>query len=97
MAERLSEHFDDFTNHVYQNTMDMFGLKDTLMIYDLTNTYFEGRKLGSLLAKFAKSKEKRSDCKLVSFSAVVNQYGFLRYSKIDRGNISDVCITNCTF
>lgn len=89
MAERLSEHFDDFTNHVYQNTMDMFGLKDTLMIYDLTNTYFEGRKLGSLLAKFAKSKEKRSDCRLVSFSAVVNQYGFLRYSKIDRGNISD--------
>lgn len=89
MAEQLSEHFDDFTNHVYQNTLDIFGLKDTLMIYDLTNTYFEGRKLGSLLAKFAKSKEKRSDCRLVSFSAVVNKYGFLRYSKIHQGNISD--------
>jgi hypothetical protein len=59
------------------------------MIYDLTNTYFEGRKLGSILAKFGKSKEKRTDCKLFSFSAVVNQYGFLRYSKIERGNISD--------
>ncbi len=89
MAERLSEHFDAFTEHVYQNTMDLFGLTDTLMIYDLTNTYFEGRKLGSILAKFARSKEKRSDCKLVSFSAVVNKYGFLRYSRIDQGNISD--------
>ena len=89
MAEKLSAHFDAFTDHVYQNTMDIFSLQDTLMIYDLTNTYFEGRKLGSILAKFGRSKEKRSDCRLFSFSAVVNKYGFLRYSKIDRGNISD--------
>jgi hypothetical protein len=27
----------------------------------LTNTYFEGRKQGSVLAKFGRSKEKRSD------------------------------------
>jgi len=89
MAEKLTEHFDDFTNHVYQNTMDMFGLKDTLVIFDLTNTYFEGRKLGSILAKFGRGKEKRSDCKLMSFSAVVNKYGLLRYSKIEAGNISE--------
>lgn len=88
-AAKLDEHFDDFTDFLYQNSMDLFGLKDTLMIYDLTNTYFEGRKLDSLLAKFGRSKEKRSDCKIVSFSAVVNQYGFLRYSKIEKGNIAD--------
>lgn len=89
IAEKLSQHFDAFTDHVYQKSMDLFSLKDTLMIFDLTNTYFEGRKLGSILAKFGRSKEKRSDCKLFSFSAVVNQYGFLRYSKIDQGNIAD--------
>ena len=89
MAAKLSEHFDDFTDHVYKTTMDMFGLKDTLMIYDLTNSYFEGRKLGSLLAKFGRSKEKRNDCRLVSISAVVNRYGFLKYSKIDQGNICE--------
>ena len=88
-AAKLSEHFDGFTDFLYQNTMDLFSLKDTLMIYDLTNTYFEGRKLGSLLAQFGKSKEKRSGCKIVSFSAVVNSYGFLRYSRIQRGNIAD--------
>ena len=89
MAARLSAHFDGFTDFVYEKSMDLFSLKDTLMIYDLTNTYFEGRKLGSLLAQFGRSKEKRNDCKIVSFSAVVNQYGFLRYSKIERGNIAD--------
>jgi len=88
-AARISSHFDDFTEHVYKNTMDLFSVRDTLMIYDLTNTYFEGRKLGSIMAKFGRSKEKRSDCRLISFSAVVNKYGFLRYSKIDRGNIAD--------
>jgi hypothetical protein len=89
MAHKLSGCFDDFTDHVYEQSLDMFNLKDTLMIYDLTNTYFKGRKLGSVLAKFGRSKEKRSDCKLMSFSAVVNEYGFLRYSKILQGNISE--------
>ena len=89
MATKLSEHFDAFTDHVYKTTMDLFSLKDTLMIYDLTNSYFEGRKLASVLAKFGRSKEKRNDCRLVSISAVVNRYGFLKYSKIDQGNISD--------
>ena len=88
-AAQLSEHFDDFTDFIYKSTMDLFSLKDTLMIYDLTNAYFEGRKLNSLLAQFGRSKEKRNDCKIVSFSAVVNQYGFLRYSKIEKGNIAD--------
>jgi len=89
IAAKLSEHFDDFTDQVYKTTMDIFSLKDTLMIYDLTNSYFEGRKLGSLLAKFARSKEKRNDCRLVSISAVVNRHGFLKYSKIDQGNICE--------
>ena len=89
IAEKLSHLFDDFTDHVYQKSMDLFSIKDTLMIYELSNTYFEGRKLGSILAKFGRSKEKRNDCKLVSFSAVVNKHGFLKYSHMYEGNISE--------
>lgn len=37
---------------------------------DLTNTYFEGRKVSSELAAFGRSKEKRSDCKLVVLALV---------------------------
>lgn len=89
MADKLSGCFEAFTHQIYHNTMDMFALKDTLMIYDLTNAYFEGRKLHSLLAQFGKSKEKRSDCKLLSLSAVVNKYGILKYAKVSKGNISE--------
>lgn len=52
------------------------------MFYDLTNTYFEGRKTGSALAKFGRSKEKRTDAKLVVLALVVNPEGFIKYSAI---------------
>jgi hypothetical protein len=59
------------------------------LLYDLTNTYFEGRKIGSKLAKFGRSKEKRSDAKLVVLALVVNPEGFIKYSSILEGNMSD--------
>jgi transposase len=58
-------------------------------LYDLTNTYFEGRKVNSKIAKFGRSKEKRSDCKLVVLAMVVNVEGFIKYSNIFEGNTSD--------
>ena len=70
-------------------TNELFDIEDRIMLYDLTNTYFEGRKTGSELAKFGRSKEKRSDAKLVVLALVVNPQGFIKYSAILQGNISD--------
>ena len=70
-------------------TNELFDIQDKIIFYDLTNTYFEGRKDGSNLAKFGRSKEKRSDAKIVAMAAVVNAEGFLKYSRIYQGNISD--------
>jgi transposase len=55
----------------------------------LTNFYFEGRKDGSRKAKFGRSKEKRSDCKLLVLALCINPEGFIRYSSILAGNTSD--------
>ncbi len=73
--------------HLCTKTNELFDIKDKIVFYDLTNTYFEGRKLGSELAQFGRSKEKRSDCKLISLALVVNAEGFVKYSKIYEGNI----------
>ncbi|MEI6753351.1 MAG: hypothetical protein WCK78_09290 [Paludibacter sp.] len=70
-------------------TNELFDIEDRIMLYDLTNTYFEGRKTGSELAKFGRSKEKRSDAKLVVLALVVNPEGFIKYSAILEGNMSD--------
>ncbi len=70
-------------------TNELFDLQDKIIFYDLTNTYFEGRKDGSHIAKYGRSKEKRSDAKIVAMAAVINAEGFLKYSRIYQGNIGD--------
>lgn len=80
---------DILEKHLYQKTNELFDLQDKIYLFDLTNTYFEGRKLKSKIAKFGRSKEKRSDCKLVVLALVVNVEGFIKYSNIFEGNMSD--------
>ena len=70
-------------------TNDLFDLEDKIYLYDLTNTYFEGEKRKSQLAKHGRSKEKRTDAKLVVLAVVVNVEGFIKYSSIYEGNMAD--------
>ena len=80
---------DSLEKHLSTKTNELFDLQDKIYLYDLTNTYFEGRKLDSKLANFGRSKEKRSDCKLVVLALVVNVEGFIKYSNIFEGNTTD--------
>jgi transposase len=75
--------------HLSVRTNELFDIQDKIVLYDLTNTYFEGEKRNSSLAKFGRSKEKRSDCRLVVLALVVNIYGFVKHSSIHEGNFSD--------
>ena len=43
---------------------------EVLTLYDLTNTYFEGAGRGNANAALGRSKEKRSDCPLVTLALV---------------------------
>jgi len=80
---------DELEKHLSTRTNDLFDIEDKIILYDLTNTYFEGEHRKSRLAKFGKSKEKRSDAKLVVLALVVNIEGFVKYSSIHQGNIAD--------
>jgi transposase len=86
---------DALEKHLSNRTNELFDLADKIILYDLTNTYFEGEKRNSNLAKFGRSKEKRSDAKLVVLALVVNIEGFIKYSSILEGNIAD-CSTLST-
>ncbi len=80
---------DQLERHLSQKTNELFDLDDKIILYDLTNTYFEGRMFNSKIAKFGRSKEKRKDAKLVVLAIVINREGFLKYSNIFRGNMTD--------
>jgi hypothetical protein len=79
----------ELEEYFYNKMTTLFDLDDSILIYDLTNTYFEGRKLHSKIAKYGRNKQKRNDCKQVVLAAVINKDGFLKHSNIYSGNMSD--------
>lgn len=89
VGDQLYGQKDVLEAHLSTRANDLFNLSDKIVFYDLTNTYFEGRKEGSQIAQFGRSKEKRSDAKLVSLALVVNAEGFVKHSKIYEGNICE--------
>ena len=89
VAPSLLELKEKLENHLCRRTDDLFNINNRIVLFDLTNFYFEGRKDGSDKAQFGRSKEKRSDCKLLVMALCINQEGFIRYSSILAGNTSD--------
>nr|WP_027470434.1 hypothetical protein [Saccharicrinis fermentans] len=89
ISNKLYEVKEALENHLSVRTNELFDIKDKIVLYDLTNTYFEGRKEHSSIAKFGRSKEKRSDAKLVVLALVINVEGFIKYSSILEGNMAD--------
>ena len=89
ISKKLYSEKEALEQHLSVRTNELFDIQDRIMLYDLTNTYFEGRKQGSKLAKHGRSKEKRSDAKLVVLALVVNPEGFIKYSSIMEGNMAD--------
>jgi hypothetical protein len=80
---------DEIEQYLSHRTNELFDIEDKIVLYDLTNTYFEGEKRNSKLAKYGRSKEKRGDAKLVVLALVVNVEGFIKYSSILEGSIAD--------
>jgi hypothetical protein len=53
----LYEHKATIEKRLSTTTNELFDLQDRIMLYDLTNTYFEGNKPSSQLAKYGRSKD----------------------------------------
>ncbi len=89
VAHRLYQAKEKIEPYLGQRTDELFDQKDTIYLYDLTNTYFEGRKQESKKAKYGRSKEKRTDAKLIVLAVVTNVNGFIKYTQFYEGNMSD--------
>ena len=89
ISDKLYDNKDQIDRYLYERISTLFDLEDRLVIFDISNTYFETQKQGSKLARYGRSKEKRSDCPLVVFTGVINAEGFIRHSRIYEGNKAD--------
>lgn len=89
-AMLLWENYEYIEQRLSEKAKEVFSLKETVILYDLTNTYFEGSKRGSKIAKHGgNSKERRKDCPLVTLSLTVDEEGFPKQSKVWEGNVSE--------
>lgn len=67
----------------------LFDLDDTLYLYDLTSTYFEGEAASNPQAKRGYSRDKRGDAKRVLVGLVLDRDGFPKAHEIFDGNRQD--------
>lgn len=74
---------------LFSRINDLFLLPTTVTLYDLTNTYCEGQMANNAKAKHGHSKEKRSDCPLLTLGLVLDGSGFVRRSRMFPGNVSE--------
>jgi transposase len=89
VSDLLWKHREAIETHLYSQERDLFSFSETITLYDLTNTFFEGEAKINPKAKRGRSKEKRSDCPLVTLGLVLDGSGFPRKSQIFPGNASE--------
>ena len=88
-SDALMAHREAIEAHLFGAAMTLFELQPTVTLYDLTNTYFEGDAGSQEKAKRGHSKEKRSDCPLLTLGLMLDASGFVRRSQVFAGNVSE--------
>jgi hypothetical protein len=68
---------------------ELFALAESIYLYDLTSTYFEGQALANEKAKRGYSRDKRPDCKQVVVGLVLDGDGFPKAHEVFDGNRND--------
>lgn len=85
----LLRHKGSLEAHLRKKEESLFDLEDTVVLYDLTNTYFEGTAQSIKKAARGHSKERRTDRPLITLGLVLDKHGFPLHSEILPGNVSE--------
>ena len=88
-SDRLLQKRNFIEKRIFEQINEIFSLDCTITLYDLTNTYFEGDARKNPKARRGHSKEKRSDCPLLTLALILDGSGFVRRSEVFAGNVSE--------
>ena len=90
--DRVVERKTAIESALVERERTLFNLDDSIYLYDLTSTYFEGRCEKNPRAKRGYSRDKRPDCKQVCIGLVLGREGFPKAHEVFDGNRQD-CTT----
>lgn len=89
VSDKLLNHKDALEKFLETTEQQFHGYKSTIALYDLTNTYMEGQAKSNPKAVHGVSKEKRSDCPLITMGLIMNEHGFLNKTSFLPGNAAE--------
>lgn len=89
VLDKLHPHRAAIETALIERERSLFNLDQTIYLYDLTSTYFEGLCTHNPKAKLGHSRDHRSDCKQLVVGLVLNRDGFALTHEIFAGNTRD--------
>ena len=87
-GDLLWTHRERLQQGLFARERELLELPATIVFYDLSNTHYTGGE-NQTLRRFGRSKQKRSDCPLVSLALALDGAGFPRRCEILAGNVSE--------
>ncbi len=94
--DALYRHLDDLhpqrgaiERGLVERERSLFNLSETLLLYDMTSTYFEGKCEANKSAKRGYSRDHRGDCKQVVVGLALDGDGFAKAHEVFDGNTVD--------
>ena len=87
--DRFHPHRVAIESALAEREQSLFNLGNTILLYDLTSTYFEGKAALIPKAKRGYSRDHRPDCKQLVVGLVIGREGFPRAHEIFDGNTQD--------
>jgi len=87
--DRLHPNREKIERELAARERTLFNLEDTVYLYDLTSTYFEGQAQRNPQAKRGYSRDKRPDGKQVVVGLVLDRDGFPKAHEVFDGNRQD--------
>lgn len=89
VSDELLKHRKPIETTLRAKTRDLFSLNRSVILYDVTNTHFEGVCVKNPKAKHGKNKQKRNDCRQVAVGMAFDEDGFPLAHEVFEGNIAD--------
>lgn len=89
VSDELLKHRKSIETTLRGKSQDLFSLNRSVILYDVTNTHFEGVSAKNPKAKHGKNKQKRNDCRQVAVGMAFDENGFPLAHEVFEGNISD--------
>jgi len=87
--DRLHPNREAIERELAEREKTLFNLDDSVFLYDLTSTYFEGQAEANPQAKRGYSRDKRPDCNQVVVGLVLDRDGFPKAHEVFDGNLQD--------